>query len=337
MTEKKHDVLTIGRSSIDLYSQDIGAPFNNIKGFDAFVGGSPLNIAVGCSRLGVDASLLTGVGDDKVGAFILNFLENEGVHTHCIPTIKGTRSSAVVLGIEPPDKFPLVYYRDNAADSQITIDDVIKAKINDYKIVLLNGTALNIEPTRSATFFAAEVADKNDIDVVLDLDFRADQWHDYRAFGLTIRALLPKVKIAIGTEEEILAATMSSTSQVTIKDQQISAPEIKGDIDSSIEQLLALGIETLIVKRGSAGASIHYPDGSKKDVPGFPVEILNVLGAGDAFASGFLYGILQDWDLYKSCRMGNASGAQVVTKKGCANFMPYLNESMSFINERGGF
>ena len=337
MTEKKHDVLTIGRSSIDLYSQDIGAPFNDIKGFDAFVGGSPLNIAVGCARLGVDASLLTGVGDDKVGAFIFNFLENEGVNTHCIPTIKGTRSSAVVLGIEPPDKFPLVYYRDNAADSQITIDDVIKAKINDYKIVLLNGTALNIEPTRSATFFAAEVADKNDIDVVLDLDFRADQWHDYRAFGLTIRALLPKVKIAIGTEEEILAATMSSTSQVTIKDQQISAPEIKGDIDSSIQQLLALGIETLIVKRGSAGASIHYPDGSKKDVPGFPVEILNVLGAGDAFASGFLYGILQDWDLYKSCRMGNASGAQVVTKKGCANFMPYLNESMSFINERGGF
>ena len=337
MIKKKHDVLTIGRSSIDLYSQDIGAPFNDIKGFDAFVGGSPLNIAVGCARLGVDASLLSGVGDDKVGTFILNFLENEGVNTHCIPTIKGTRSSAVVLGIEPPDKFPLVYYRDNAADSQITIDDVIKAKINDYKIVLLNGTALNIEPTRSATFFAAEVADKNDIDVVLDLDFRADQWHDYRAFGLTIRALLPKVKIAIGTEEEILAATMSSTSQVTIKDQQISAPEIKGDIDSSIQQLLALGIETLIVKRGSAGASIHYPDGSKKDVPGFPVEILNVLGAGDAFASGFLYGILQDWDLYKSCRMGNASGAQVVTKKGCANFMPYLNESMSFINERGGF
>ena len=337
MTEKKHDVLTIGRSSIDLYSQNIGAPFNDIKGFDAFVGGSPLNIAVGCARLGVNASLLTGVGDDKVGTFILNFLENEGVNTQCISTIKGTRSSAVVLGIEPPDKFPLVYYRDNAADSQITIDDVIKAKINDYKIVLLNGTALNIEPTRSATFFAAEVADKNDIDVVLDLDFRADQWHDYRAFGLTIRALLPKVKIAIGTEEEILAATMSSTSQVTIKDQQISAPEIKGDIDSSIEQLLALGIETLIVKRGSAGASIHYPDGSKKDVPGFPVEILNVLGAGDAFASGFLYGILQDWDLYKSCRMGNASGAQVVTKKGCANFMPYLNESMSFINERGGF
>ena len=337
MTEKKYDIITVGRSSIDLYSQDIGADFNDINGFDAFVGGSPLNISVGCARLGVNASLLTGIGNDKVGEFILNFLNKEGVNTKSIPVINGSRSSAVVLGIEPPDKFPLVYYRDNAADSQITIDDVIKAEIDSYKIVLLNGTALNIEPSRSATFFAAEVANKNNTDVVLDLDFRADQWHDYRAFGLTIRALLPKVKIAIGTEEEILAATMISNSQVTITDQQISAPEIKGDINLSIRQLLDLGIETLIVKRGSSGASIHYPDGSKKNVPGFPVEILNVLGAGDAFASGFLYGVLKGWDLYKSCRMGNASGAQVVTKKGCANFMPYLEESIAFINERGGF
>lgn len=327
----------MGRSSIDLYSQDIGSPFNDIKGFDAFVGGSPLNIAVGCARLGINASLLTGVGNDKVGEFIVNFLKNEGVNTHCIPVKNQSRSSAVVLGIEPPDKFPLVYYRDNAADSQVSIDDVIQAQIEDYKILLINGTALNIEPSRSATFFATEVAEKNNVDVVLDLDFRADQWHDYRAFGLTVRAILPKVKIAIGTEEEILAATMSSASQVTIKDQQISAPEITGDIDASIEQLLSSGIEILIVKRGEDGASIYKANGSREDVPGFPVEVLNVLGAGDAFASGFLYGILQGWDLYKSCRMGNASGAQVVTKKGCANFMPTLQESIEFIEKHNGF
>lgn len=327
----------MGRSSIDLYSQDIGSPFNDIKGFDAFVGGSPLNIAVGCARLGINASLLTAVGNDKVGEFIVNFLNNEGVNTHCIPVKNQSRSSAVVLGIEPPDKFPLVYYRDNAADSQVSIDDVIQAQIEDYKILLINGTALNIEPSRSATFFATEVAEKNNVDVVLDLDFRADQWHDYRAFGLTVRAILPKVKIAIGTEEEILAATMRSASQVTIKDQQISAPEITGDIDASIEQLLSSGIEILIVKRGEDGASIYKAHGSREDVPGFPVEVLNVLGAGDAFASGFLYGVLQGWDLYKSCRMGNASGAQVVTKKGCANFMPTLKESIEFIEKHNGF
>ncbi len=337
MADRKYDVITVGRSSIDLYSQDIGSPFNDIKGFDAFVGGSPLNIAVGCARLGVNASLLTGVGNDKVGEFIVNFLNKEGVNTHCIPVKNQSRSSAVVLGIEPPDKFPLVYYRDNAADSQISIDDVIEANVQDYKILLINGTALNIEPSRSATFFATEMAEKNNVDVVLDLDFRADQWHDYRSFGLTVRAILPKVKIAIGTEEEILAATMSSASQVTIKDQQISAPEISGDIDASIAQLLTSGIEILIVKRGEDGASIYKANGSREDVPGFPVEVLNVLGAGDAFASGFLYGILQGWDLYKSCRMGNASGAQVVTKKGCANFMPTLKESLAFIEEHNGF
>ena len=337
MTKKKFDVITFGRSSIDLYSQNIGSPFNDIKGFDAFVGGSPLNIAVACARLGVNVSLLTAVGNDKVGEFIVNFLNNENVNTHCIPVKNDARSSAVVLGIEPPDKFPLVFYRDNAADSQVDIDDVLNAQIQDYKILLINGTALNKEPSRSATFFATEIADKNNVNVVLDLDFRADQWHDYRAFGITVRAILARVKIAIGTEEEILAATLSDSSQVVIKEQQISAPEIKGDINASITQLLSSGIETLIVKRGSDGASIYSKDGSRQDVPGFPVEILNVLGAGDAFAGGFLYGILQGWNLYKSCRMGNASGAQVVTKKGCANFMPTLKESLQFIESYGGF
>ncbi len=337
MENKKYDVITFGRSSIDLYSQNIGTSFNHIKGFDAFVGGSPLNIAVACSRLGVNASLLTAVGNDKVGEFIINFLKNEGVNTHCIPVKNSSRSSAVLLGIEPPDKFPLVYYRDNAADSQVTIDDVINANIQDYKILLINGTALNMEPTRSATFYAAEVAEKINVQVVFDLDFRADQWHDYRAFGLTARAILPKVHIAMGTEEEILAATLSSASQVSIKDQQISAPEITGDIEASIEQILSLGIEILLVKRGEDGVSIYKSDGSRIDVPGFPVKVLNVLGAGDAFAGGFLYGLLQGWDLYKACRMGNASGAQVVTKKGCANFMPSLKESIDFIQKNGGF
>ncbi|MBL4887228.1 MAG: 5-dehydro-2-deoxygluconokinase [Flavobacteriaceae bacterium] len=337
MTNKKFDIITIGRSSIDLYSQNIGSAFNDIKGFDAFVGGSPLNIAVACARLGASATLLTAVGNDKVGEFIVEFLNKESVNTDVIPIKQTSRSSAVVLGIEPPDKFPLVFYRDNAADSQISIDDVQKAKVEDYKILLINGTALNVEPTRSATFYATEVANKNEVDVVLDLDFRADQWHDYRAFGLTVRAILPKVKIAMGTEEEMLAATLSDASQVVIKDQQISAPEIKGDIDVSITQLLASGIEVLLVKRGADGVSIYRKNGIREDVPGFPVDILNVLGAGDAFAGGFLYGILQGWDLYKSCRMGNASGAQVVTKKGCANFMPTLEESFSFIEEKGGF
>ncbi len=286
--------------------------------------------------MGAKASILTGVGNDKVGEFIINFLKKENVNTDAIAHIPGARSSAVVLGIEPPDRFPLVFYRDNAADSQVTIDHVIAVNIANYKILEISATALNIEPSRSAVFYAMEVANENNVDIVLDIDFRADQWKDIRSFGLMVRALLPKVKIAIGTEEEILAATLQNAEQVSIKHQQISAPEIKGDIEASIKKIIQSGPEVLIVKRGAKGATIFYKGGREEDVPGFPVEILNVLGAGDAFASGFIYGYLQGWDLYKACRLGNACGAWVVQKPGCANDMPYYNEVMEFTESRGG-
>jgi len=335
--EKLYDVITYGRSSIDLYSQEVGAPFEDIPGFHAFVGGSPLNIAVGCSRLGLNASLLSGVGKDKVGDFILKFLKNENVRTENVRIIEGTRSSAVLLGIEPPDRFPLVYYRDNCADSQINIDQVLNAGIEKAKMLEVSGTALNMEPTRSAAFLAAEIAGKNNIPVMLDLDFRADQWHDIRAFGVTARAFMRNTNIVLGTEEEILAAYLSDKSQLNISHQQISAPEIKGNIEEAIQGILKLGVEALIVKTGSRGAVIYLPDGSVQKVPGFPVEVVNILGAGDAFAAGFIYGYLKGWDLYKCCRMGNACGAHVVTQLGCANFTPYEENILEFIESKGGF
>ena len=337
MLEKLYDVLTFGRSSIDLYANDIGAPFVDIKSFGAFVGGSPLNIAVGCARLGLSPALLTGVGKDQVGDFILKFLKDEKVETKFIPVVESARSSAVLLGIEPPDRFPLVYYRDNCADIQITIDDVIGAPVAQSKMLEISGTALSKDPSRSAAFFAAEQAKQADVPVVLDLDFRADQWHDPRAFGIMSRALLRNVDIAIGTEEEVKATVLQDASQVRIAHQQISAPEISGDLDRGIDIILALGPKALIVKRGRDGASVHLPDGTVTNVPGFPVEVVNILGAGDAFASGFIYGYLKGWDWYKAARMGNASGAIVVTRHGCANFMPYEEEALEFIQANGGF
>lgn len=335
--KKKYDVITYGRSSIDLYSQKVGSRFEEIPGFHAFVGGSPLNIAVGCSRLGLKASLLSGVGKDKVGDFLIHFLKEEKVITENVPVIEGARTSAVLLGIEPPDRFPLVYYRDNCADSQINIDHVLNAGIEKSRLLEVSGTALNIEPTRSAAFLAAEIACKNEIPVMLDLDFRADQWYDIRAFGITTRAFMRNVNIVLGTEEEILAAFLADKSQLVISHQQISAPEIKGDIDEAIRGILQLGVDALIVKTGSRGAVVYLPDGTVQEVPGFPVEVINILGAGDAFAAGFIYGYLKGWDWYKCCRMGNACGAHVVTQLGCANFTPYEKEILAFIESRGGF
>lgn len=333
------DLLTMGRSSIDLYANDIGAPFEDITSFAALVGGSPLNIAVGAARLGLRTGLLTAVGRDKVGDFILAFLRREGVDVSHVPVKPGTRSSAVLLGIEPPDRFPLVFYRENAADLALDIDDVQAAEIACSAALEVSGTGLARDPSRSATFLACELARAAGRTVYFDLDFRADQWHDPRAYGVTARALLPLVDVAIGTEEELNAMMLTDPADIEISHQQISAPVIRGDVEANIRAVMAMpnGPEALVVKRGAAGATIHLRGGETIVAPGFPVDIVNVLGAGDAFAAGFIAGRTAGWDWLRSARHGNACGAIVVTRQGCANSMPTAAEVAAFVEQRGGY
>jgi 5-dehydro-2-deoxygluconokinase len=340
-TSGSYDVITMGRSSIDLYSNDIGAPFVEITSFAAYVGGNPTNISVGTRRLGLRSALLTAVGEDQVGDFILHFLRQEEVETRFIPRKPGHRSSAVVLGIEPPDRFPLTYYRDNCADIELNIDDVRASPIASGQTLLISGTGLSKEPSRSATLFAAETAKRAGKTVMLDIDFRPDQWHDPRAFGVTLRSALRLVDIVVGTEDEINAAMLTDPSQVSLTHSQVSDARVSGDIDAAIQALLSLGPRVLAQKRGAAGSMVHLvSNGSlttQIEVPGFTVEVENILGAGDAFASGFLYGFVKGWDWYKAARLGNACGAILVTRHGCANFMPTYDEVMMFIQDHGGF
>lgn len=334
----KYDLITMGRSSIDLYSNDIGAPFEEISSFAAYVGGSPTNIAVGGRRLGLRTALLTAVGADKVGDFILHFLKNEGVEISFIPRKASARSSAVLLGIEA-NRFPLVFYRDNAPDWQLSIDDVLATPIEHARALEISGTGLTGSPQAAATMFAAERASKAGVTVFMDLDFRADQWSDPRAYGVMVRSVLPYVDVAIGTEEEVNAAMLQNPQDLVVRDSQMSAPEIRGDLDANIAALLEIrgGPEAVIVKRGSNGASVHLRSGDVLTVPGFPVETVNVLGAGDAFAAGFIYGRTHGWDWYKAARMGNACGAIVVTRHACANSMAFEQEALDFVAEHGGF
>ena len=234
-TSRFYDVLALGRSSIDLYSNDIGAPFVEITSFAAYVGGCPTNISVGTRRLGLRSALLTAVGEDQVGDFILHFLQHEGVETRFIPRKPGRRSSAVVLGIEPPDRFPLTYYRDNCADIELTIDDVLAAPIANSRALLISGTGLSKEPSRSATLFAAEVARRAGTSVVLDIDFRPDQWHDHRAFGVTLRSALHLVDLVIGTEDEINAVVLTDPNQVNLVESQVSDTRVSGDVQAAVQ------------------------------------------------------------------------------------------------------
>jgi 5-dehydro-2-deoxygluconokinase len=272
-----------------------------------------------------------------VGDFILHFLNNEGVDTQYIVRKPGKRSSAVVLGIEPPDKFPLVYYRDNCADIELTIDDVLASPIAQSKVFQFAGTNLSKEPSRSATMFAAAVARQAGAEVVFDVDFRPDQWHDPRAFGVVVRSTLPLVDIVIGTKDEINASMLTDPNQMKLTHSQVSDTKVSGDVEQAIQTLLAHGPQAVIEKVGSQGARVHLAGGEVIDAPGFPVEIYNILGAGDAFGAGFLYGHVHGWGWRKSARLGNACGAIVVTKHGCANFMPTYDEVMAFVEARGGF
>lgn len=339
--KRRYDTIHMGRSGIDLYANEIGAPFVEIQNFAAYVGGSPTNVSLGARRLGLNVALLTGFGQDPVADFLLHFLQKEGVDTQYCPFKPGHRTSAVILGIEPPDKFPLVYYRDNCADIELTIDDVLAAPIAESKIFQFAGTNLSKDPSRSATMFAAELAKRAGTEVVLDIDFRPDQWHDPRAFGVAIRAVLPSVDIVIGTEDEINAAMLSDTNQISLTHSQVSDTKVAGNAEAAIDQILTMGPSAVLQKIGAEGVRIHLnqPDGTinRINAPGFPVEVMNILGAGDAFGGGFLYGRCQGWDWYKAARMGNACGAMVVMAHGCANFMPTLEEVAAFVDERGGF
>jgi 5-dehydro-2-deoxygluconokinase len=342
MTARNIDVMCFGRSSIDLYSNDIGTPFEEITNFAAFVGGCPTNIAVGTRRLGLVSALLTAVGEDPVGNFILKFLQNEKVETSFIARKEDARTSAVILGIEPPDKFPLVFYRENCADINLTIDDVANVPIEHAQVLLMTGTALSRDPSRSAAIYLMEKARRHGTKVFLDLDFRADQWQkspaqDVRAFGVTIRSILHFVDLAFGTEEELRAATLTDAAQISIEHSQVSAPRITGDTNAAIDELLEAGVSTVVVKRGPLGSTVHLQNGSVETAQPFNVDVCNVLGAGDAFASGFIYGFIKGWDWKRCARMGNATGAIVVTKQGCANFMPTEKEAIDFVEQNGGF
>ncbi len=333
---KTYDLLNMGRSGIDLYANDVGTPFTEITSFAAYVGGSPTNICVGAHRLGLKTALLTAVGDDPIGDFVLHFLNHEGIETRFIPRKGSHRTSAVVLGMEPPDKFPLVFYRENCADIQLTIDDVMTAPVTDCKVFQFAGTNLSKDPSRSATIYAAELARQSGAKVALDVDFRPDQWHDLRAFGVAIRSVLPLADLVFGTEDEINAALIRDQGHIVVKDAQVSDTRVKGDLSESIAAILKYGPEALVIKTGSRGAIVYLANGEKIEVPGFPVQVLKILGAGDAFAGGFLYGYVHDWGWYRSARLGNACGAIIVTKHGCANFMPTMAEVQAFAAAGGG-
>ncbi|MEM9952807.1 MAG: 5-dehydro-2-deoxygluconokinase [Chloroflexota bacterium] len=328
----RYDLMTIGRVSMDLFSLQIGAPFSQIEFFESSVGGSPTNIAIGSSRLGLNTIAMTAVGDDPVGDFVLRYLADENVNTDFIPRKPNARTGLAVLGIEPPDRFPLVFYRENPADIHLSIDDMLTAPIIDCRAILLSGTALSRGTCRDATLFATEIASQAETTVFMDLDVRPDQWQHPLAYGINVRSLLHNVDVIIGTEEEFYAA-LAPHPEPAMQGQSLDVA-MKQDGLALIDRFREKHPQaTIVLKRGAEGVRVYHSSGTD-DIAGFPVDVVNTVGAGDAFASGLIYGNLQGWEWHKAGQFANASGAIVVTRHGCSQAMPKLSEVETFINQR---
>lgn len=318
MPERRYDIISLGRLAIDLYADEIGIELSKVKHFSVYAGGCPANVAVGTSRLGLRVAMASRIGVDGLSDGLVDFLESEGVDTQYVVRDREHLTGLAFLSILPPDTFPLVYYRPDPADIHMTLDDLEPVAFHETRVLFVAGSRFSAEPSRSTALVAMERAREAGAEVVLDIDLRAPLWKDVRTFGANIRSGLPLVDIAIGTEDEITAAADRS------------------GVDEAVPVLLDAVSRAVAVKRGQNGSEVHTKDGAVHRAMPFTVDVLNVLGAGDAWASGFLYGYLNGWEWQKCARFGNATGAIVVTRHACANDMATQEDAASFIDAQGG-
>lgn len=328
--QKILDVICIGRIAVDLYGQQIGAKLEDMSTFAKYLGGSSGNVAYGTAVQGLRSGMLARVGDEHMGRFIRQELDRLGVDTQYLITDKTRLTALVLLGIKDQDTFPLVFYRDNCADMALSIEDIDEEYIASSRSLAITGTHLSHPSTRAAVLKALKLAKKHGLRCILDIDYRPILW------GLTslgdgetrfiesanvtteLQELLHHFDLIVGTEEEFHIAGGTTTTL------------------QALHQVRDRTQATLVCKRGPLGCSVF--EGaitedweSVKLYSGVQVEVLNVLGAGDAFMSGLLRGYLNDEGWEKTCRYANACGALVVSRHGCAPAMPTRQELDNYL------
>ena len=330
-TNKRFDVITIGRSSVDLYGTQVGGRLEDMGSFQKYIGGSPTNIAIGCARLELKSALISRVGDEHMGRFVTEELKGEGVDTAFVKIDPKRLTALVLLGIRNKEEFPLIFYRENCADMAICEDDIDPNFIKSSRSLILTGTHLSNRNTEAALVKAIKIAKKNGVKIVLDIDFRPNLWglsgHNdgenryIKSHNVTkkIQQHLHYFDLIVGTEEEFRIAGGSSNTIQSLKNIR----QISGAV--------------LICKRGPLGATCFsgavpnkFSDG--KTGKSFRIEVFNVLGAGDGFMAGLLRGWLNNEKWSTSLTYANACGALAVSRHGCAPAYPSLKELNFFLN-----
>jgi 5-dehydro-2-deoxygluconokinase len=308
------DVIAMGRVGVDLYPEQTGVALPDVRTFAKSLGGTATNVAVAAARLGANAAVITKVGDDPFGTYVRRALEGFGVDPRYVSTHPSLRTPIVFCEIFPPDRFPLLFYREpKAPDMELTAGDLDLDAIRAARIFWVTGTGLSDEPSRSATLAALEARAKRGI-TVLDLDYRPMFWASREAAREAMQEALPHVTVAVGNQDECEAA-------VGVGEPRAAAAALR-----------ALGVELAIVKQGPRGVLAVAGDTSVA-VPPVPVEVVNGLGAGDAFGGALCHGLLHGWDVERTMRFCNAAGALVASRLQCADAMPTEDEVDAMLPE----
>ncbi len=307
MSDESFDLIAVGRVSVDLYPEQSNASLADITSFAKSLGGSATNVAVATARYGHRVALVTKVGDDGFGPYIRRALDGFEVDRRWVGTHPTLRTPVVFCEIWPPDHFPLLFYREpTAPDMTITVDDLDLDAVRAARIFWTTGTGLSDEPSRSATL-AALAARGRKAWTIHDLDYRPMFWPSAEAAGPHQRAALELATIGIGNREECATAVG------------------EGSPDELADRLLALGLQLAIVKLGPEGVLVAW-DGGRERVAPVPIEVVNGLGAGDAFGGAVCHGLLSGWDPVRMVRFANAAGAYVAGQLACADAMPTADQ-----------
>ncbi|WP_135450693.1 bifunctional 5-dehydro-2-deoxygluconokinase/5-dehydro-2-deoxyphosphogluconate aldolase [Tabrizicola caldifontis] len=328
---KTLDVITIGRSSVDLYGAQIGGRLEDMGSFQKYIGGSPTNMAAGTARLGLKSALITRVGDEHMGRFIREELAREGVDVRGVKTDPERLTALVLLGIRDDRQFPLIFYRENCADMALCEDDIDEAFIAEARSVVATGTHLSHPRTEAAVLKALALARKHGAQTALDIDYRPNLWGlaghgdgesrfiESAQVTAKLQSTLHLFDLIVGTEEEFHIAGGST------------------DTIAALRAVRAVSAATLVCKRGPMGAVAFtgaIPDSldDGETGPGFPIEVFNVLGAGDGFMSGLLKGWLDGEPWPVALKYANACGAFAVSRHGCTPAYPSWQELQFFLH-----
>jgi 5-dehydro-2-deoxygluconokinase len=299
-----HDLITMGRVGVDLYPEQIGVSLADVQTFAKSLGGSATNVAVAAARLGLRSAVITKVGDDPFGPYIRGALREFGVDDRFVATHPTLRTPVVFCEIHPPDDFPLLFYREpQAPDMTLSTDELDLDAVRAARVFWTTGTGLSAEPSRGATL-AALAAREGGI-TVHDLDHRPMFWSDEAEAGHWARAALKHATVAVGNRDEAAVAVRTR------------------DPYAASAALLELGVQIAVVKCGPEGVIARTRD-ELVEVEPVPVEVVNGLGAGDAFGGALVYGLLNEWPLERTIRLANVAGAFVAGRLACADAMPSL-------------